>query len=648
MNEQILYEKREVYIYEHPKETINGPLIEPEKIGGRLQILKNKVGNFIRFLPYGQDTSVSEDWAFIVDNSVLTYSKNKEEAESVTVENKASNCVTSKYKLQFDVNELNSVRRVYPGYGIPSIIFMLSDGHTWPALYFHKGGSKEFLQELKAYFVFTKNAKDPRLWSVQRPDGEQFKQSLYELSLFNEQRNDVVKKFLNEPIQSTLLSFSKITNIVRDVLKPSDTNQTLSQSDGNIPGSNEFGLRKNQSKSNIKSRAFNNEGDDMSELLDSMNSENIHISINDGFEMVTKVDLGPMPMLRRGPVVCANTIKYDKEGRVIDPENIQKLIFKGGVEPSIRIDVWKFLLNYYDWNSTFKARTDKRKIRVEDYYRMKLQWKSINEEQKSRFTLMKERENLIEKDVQRTDRCHEFFEGDENQNLVMMKDILMTYNMYNFDLGYVQGMSDLLAPIMVIMENEVDSFWCFSGYMDKIESNFLMEQLEIKLQLSNLRVLLEFIDSKFSQYLEKNESSNMYFCFRWILILFKREFSFPNVMRLWEVLWTDLPCKNFHLLICVSVLLMKKDDIMTNGYGFNEILKFINDLSLRIDLESTLVFAEGLYIQLSNFKSLPNPICEILGLPMQATNLDTIKDELDVIDEKLSKSNSSLNDIKKN
>ena len=36
-----------------------------------------------------------------------------------------------------------------------------------------------------------------------------------------------------------------------------------------------------------------------------------------------------MPMLRRGPVVCANTIKYDKEGRVIDPENIQKLIFKG-------------------------------------------------------------------------------------------------------------------------------------------------------------------------------------------------------------------------------------------------------------------------------------------------------------------------------
>ena len=67
----------------------------------------------------------------------------------------------------------------------------------------------------------------------------------------------------------------------------------------------------------------------------------------------------------------------------------------------------------------------------------------------------------------------------------------------------------------------------------------------------------------------------MYFCFRWILILFKREFAFPDIMRIWEILWTDLPCKNFHLLIVISILLMRKDDIMSNGYGFNEILKVI-------------------------------------------------------------------------
>lgn len=34
---------------------------------------------------------------------------------------------------------------------------------------------------------------------------------------------------------------------------------------------------------------------------------------------------------------------------------------------------------------------------------------------------------------------------------------------------------------------------------------------------------------------ETQDSSNMYFCFRWLLIHFKREFSYPDTMRLWEV-----------------------------------------------------------------------------------------------------------------
>jgi hypothetical protein len=46
-------------------------------------------------------------------------------------------------------------------------------------------------------------------------------------------------------------------------------------------------------------------------------------------------------------------------------------------------------------------------------------------------------------------------------------------------------------------------------------------------------------------------------------------------MRLWEVLWTDLPCPNFHILLCVAILDTQKHDLMENNYGFNEILKVI-------------------------------------------------------------------------
>lgn len=155
---------------------------------------------------------------------------------------------------------------------------------------------------------------------------------------------------------------------------------------------------------------------------------------------------------------------------------------------------------------------------------MKLQWKSVSEEQERRNSRLRDYRSLIggnrivcsrtpdligpdlishfvsaEKDVNRTDRTNRFYEGIDNPGLVLLHDILMTYCMYDFDLGeappprswpaplaaashgadtlhvlpagYVQGMSDLLSPILYVMENEVDAFWCFVSFMDQMVSS---------------------------------------------------------------------------------------------------------------------------------------------------------------------------------
>jgi len=54
-----------------------------------------------------------------------------------------------------------------------------------------------------------------------------------------------------------------------------------------------------------------------------------------------------------------------------------------------------------------------------------------------------------------------------------MKDMLLTYNEYNKDLGYVQGMSDLLAPIYAIMQDDAIAFWAFVGFMERMVSFFI-------------------------------------------------------------------------------------------------------------------------------------------------------------------------------
>lgn len=168
----------------------------------------------------------------------------------------------------------------------------------------------------------------------------------------------------------------------------------------------------------------------------------------------------------------------------------------------------------------------------------------------------------------------------------------------------------------------------------------------MKAQLCQLYTLLCTTEPQLAYYLNRHDSSNMFFCFRWLLVLFKREFSAIDILKLWEILWTDLPCKNFHLLVCAAILDTEKNILIENNYGFTEILKVIerifqydnnknlsrsillcyycsqhiNDLSLHIELPWTISKAEGIYYQLMSTDQIPNDVRIIIGEPLDSSS----------------------------
>ncbi|KAH9250173.1 hypothetical protein BASA81_012051 [Batrachochytrium salamandrivorans] len=307
-------------------------------------------------------------------------------------------------------------------------------------------------------------------------------------------------------------------------------------------------------------------------------------------------------------------------------------IFSGGIEPSVRSEAWQFLLKSHTFDSKLDQRNTLSRNRREQYFNLKMSWmKAISEvadggnllawdngteadkpvvvgdenENSDPLSKVRERKYRIEKDVVRTDRNVPYYEESLESselfaglpvgpNLMRLRDVLMTYAIYNFDLGYVQGMSDLCAPILEVMDDEVEAFWAFSGLMEMMKSHFSRDQLGMQLELRRLELLLKLVDPPLYRHMEKTDSVNMFCCFRWLLICFKREFPFGDIKSLWEVIWACPLTGHFHLFVAAAILNMNRAE-MFYRQAFDEILKFINGLTDDIPVPDSVQRGEILF-----------------------------------------------------
>jgi len=114
-------------------------------------------------------------------------------------------------------------------------------------------------------------------------------------------------------------------------------------------------------------------------------------------------------------------------------------------------------------------------------------------------------------------------------------------------------------------------------------------------QLLTLDHLVQLMDPTLYLHLQSADSTNFFFFFRMLLVWYKREFDWADNLRLWEILWTDYLSSNYHLFIALAILEKHRDIILQHLKHFDEVLKYVNELSRSIDLPSTLLRAEALF-----------------------------------------------------
>ena len=99
------------------------------------------------------------------------------------------------------------------------------------------------------------------------------------------------------------------------------------------------------------------------------------------------------------------------------------------------------------------------------------------------------------------------------------------------EIGYVQGMCDLAAPLLVILDDEAVAYGCFRRLMERMSANFPTGGGAMDAHFANMRSLLQVLDHDLFALIRQNgDYTHFYFCYRWFLLDFKRSELYENLL----------------------------------------------------------------------------------------------------------------------
>ncbi|OHS98845.1 TBC domain containing protein [Tritrichomonas foetus] len=222
---------------------------------------------------------------------------------------------------------------------------------------------------------------------------------------------------------------------------------------------------------------------------------------------------------------------------------LKDLVRDRGVAKDIRYIVWPLLCNVLPFDET--KRQKMLELRTNEYISIRKQWKTLSKHQLKYFSLLKESFSTIHVDVKRT-HPPEFISSVPNWSQ-MLTSILRSFSLWNLNVRYTQGLNDIVVNFMGIFlphmnkeltadEVEALTFWCFSSFVEIIESGINAENMML-MQMKELKIIGEIIshfNQKCDEFFRLHHLSDLSFIISSLILVYARNFAMDDVIRVWE------------------------------------------------------------------------------------------------------------------
>ncbi|KAF3386153.1 TBC1 domain family member 5 [Penicillium rolfsii] len=233
----------------------------------------------------------------------------------------------------------------------------------------------------------------------------------------------------------------------------------------------------------------------------------------------------------------------------------------------------------------------------------------LADDEESPWQTLRNDEKLRAEIVQDVDRClQENFFFQEPSTKQKLTDVLFVYSKLNPDVGYRQGMHELLAPILWVVDRdsiehpaegtsrstvkedslmldllntsfvEHDSFTLFLCvmqtariYYEHGETKSANGQIDVIPIVNRCQYLhqeaLTIIDHELADHLHTIEVLPQIFLTRWMRLLFGREFPFEDVLEMWDLLFAHGLRSDLVDFTCIAMLLRIRWQLLAADYS---------------------------------------------------------------------------------
>ncbi|CAJ0945481.1 unnamed protein product, partial [Mesorhabditis belari] len=189
-----------------------------------------------------------------------------------------------------------------------------------------------------------------------------------------------------------------------------------------------------------------------------------------------------------------------------------------GIPNKLRIKAWPHLLNV----NFFKKVHGGHKIYIELMARARLISKHVKQ---------------IDLDIGRTYRHHVAFRRRYDIKQQSLFNVLVAYSVYNTEIGYCQGMSQIVALLLMFLDEE-EAFWCLHTLMispkHSMHGFFVSGFPKLQRFEAHFKALLKNYEPRIYENFER-ELIPFFFVTKWWFGCFLDRVPFPLALRLWDI-----------------------------------------------------------------------------------------------------------------